>query len=178
MIASTYISSYDNSHDNKITQLIKIMQPLEQPENNLAKQSALEQQTVELLCLHESPVIRILYLGAGFLAIFLGILGAFLPILPTTPFILLAAACFARGSEYFHRKLLAHPIAGTIIIEWRMHRSIPRNVKRWVYFLMTISFGSSILIVPEIWQKIMLVFLGMLLTFFIWRIPVRNTSTI
>ena len=152
------------------------MQSSEQSDDNLREQQVLDQHTAELLCLHDSPVVRILYLGAGFLALCLCVLGAFLPILPTTPFILLAAACFARGSEYFHRKLLAHPIAGPIIIEWRMYRSIPRSVKRWVYFLMALSFGSSILIVPEVWQKIMLVIVGALLTFFIWRVPVRNTS--
>ncbi len=150
------------------------MQFPEQSDDSLRRQQVLDQHTAELLCLHDSPVVRILYLGAGFLALFLGVLGAFLPILPTTPFILLAAACFARGSEHFYRKLLANPIAGPIIFEWRMYRSIPRHVKRWVYFLMALSFGSSILIVPEVWQKIMLVAVGTILTFFIWRIPVRN----
>lgn len=131
----------------------------------------------DLLSLHESPLVRALYLGAGFLALFLGALGAVLPILPTTPFILLAAACFARGSEHFHRKLLENRIAGPIIREWRLYRSIPRRVKRWVYFLMTLSFGSSILIVPEPWQKFMLLAIGATLFFFIWRIPEREEST-
>lgn len=131
-------------------------------------------QAADLLCLHESPVVRMLYLGAGFLALFLGILGAILPILPTTPFILLAAACFARGSEYFHRKLLENGIAGPVIRDWQLYRSIPRRVKRWAYFLMALSFGSSILIVPEIWQKIMLITIGIILAFFIARIPERT----
>ena len=128
----------------------------------------------DLLSLHDSPIVRAIYLSVGFLALLLGIIGAFLPVLPTTPFILLAAACFARGSEYFHRKLLENRIAGPIIIEWQMHRSIPRQVKRWVYFLMAISFSSSMIIVPEIWQKIMLLMIGLILGFFIWRIPVRE----
>ena len=128
----------------------------------------------DLLSLHDSPIVRAVYLSVGFLALLLGIIGAFLPVLPTTPFILLAAACFARGSEHFHRKLLENRIAGPIIIEWQMYRSIPRQVKRWVYFLMAISFSSSMIIVPEIWQKIMLLMIGLILGFFIWRIPVRE----
>ena len=128
----------------------------------------------DLLSLHDSPIVRAIYLSVGFLALLLGIIGAFLPVLPTTPFILLAAACFARGSEHFHRKLLENRIAGPIIIEWQMYRSIPRQVKRWVYFLMAISFSSSMIIVPEIWQKIMLLMIGLILGFFIWRIPVRE----
>ncbi len=130
-------------------------------------------QSGSLLSLHDSPLVRAIYLSVGFLALFLGAIGAFLPVLPTTPFILLAAACFARGSEHFHRKLLENRIAGPIIIEWQMHRSIRRQVKRWVYLLMGISFSSSMFIVPEVWQKMMLLGIGLVLVFFIWRIPTR-----
>lgn len=146
----------------------------EQSETQQDKQQALDQQSADLLCLHDSPIVRAMYLGAGFLALFLGVLGAVLPVLPTTPFILLAAACFARGSEHFHRKLLENRVTGPIILEWRMYRSIPGNVKRWAYVLMALSFSSSILIVPELWQKVMLVAIGSILAFFIWRIPVRE----
>ncbi|MDV6342885.1 YbaN family protein [Nitrosomonas sp. Is24] len=146
----------------------------EQRETGRNEPPLAEQQAADLLCLHDSPVVRAMYLGAGFVALFLAVLGAILPVLPTTPFVLLAAACFARGSEHFHRKLLENQIAGPIIREWTLYRSIPQRVKRWVYFLMTLSFGSSILIVPELWQKIMLVVIGSILAFYIWRIPVRK----
>lgn len=141
------------------------------------KRSVAEQQMADLLCLHDSPLVRAMYLGAGFLALFLAVLGAVLPVLPTTPFILLAAACFARGSEHFHRKLLENRIAGPIIREWTLYRSIPQRVKRWVYFLMTLSFGSSIWIVPELWQKVMLVVIGSILAGYVWRIPVREVES-
>ncbi|MBA3755366.1 MAG: YbaN family protein [Nitrosomonas sp.] len=152
------------------------MQPSEQHETVGFEQRTLNEQTADLLCLHDSPFVRAMYLGAGFLALFLGALGVVLPILPTTPFVLLAAACFARGSERFHQKLLANRIAGPIIREWRIYHSIPHRAKRWAYFLMALSFGSSILIVPEVWQKIMLVGIGSTLAFYIWRIPVRETD--
>ncbi|MBS0496175.1 MAG: YbaN family protein [Proteobacteria bacterium] len=141
------------------------------------KRSVAEQQMADLLCLHDSPLVRVMYLGAGFLALFLAVLGAVLPVLPTTPFILLAAACFARGSEHFHRKLLENRIAGPIIREWTLYRSIPQRIKRWVYFLMTLSFGSSIWIVPELWQKVMLVVIGSILAGYVWRIPVREVES-
>lgn len=144
--------------------------PPQKHENGLT-----DEQITDLLQLHNSSLVRMLYLIGGFLALFLGILGIALPILPTTPFILLAAACFARGSERFHRKLMENKITGPIIHEWLTYRSIPERVKRWVYFLITLSFGISIVIVPESWQKIMLVTLGSILTFSIWRIPVRKT---
>jgi uncharacterized protein len=138
------------------------------------EQEVTNTQAVDLLCLHDSPIVRALYLGAGFLALALGALGAILPILPTTPFVLLAAACFARGSERFHNKLLANRIAGPIIRDWCLYHSIPRRAKRWAYVLMTLSFGSSILIVPEMWQKIMLVVIASILAFYISRIPIRE----
>lgn len=152
------------------------MQSSEHRDAEQTERQIAEQQTADLLCLHDSPLVRALYLGAGFLALFLAILGAVLPVLPTTPFVLLAAACFARGSEYFHCKLLENRIAGPIIREWTLYRSIPQRVKRWVYFLMTLSFGSSIWIVPEPWQKIMLVVIGCILAGYVWRIPVRKTG--
>ncbi|MBL0010085.1 MAG: YbaN family protein [Nitrosomonas sp.] len=151
------------------------MQASDQRDTNQNEQQIVDQQTADLLCLHDSPLVRIMYLGAGFLALLLGVLGAVLPVLPTTPFVLLAAACFARGSEHFHRKLLENRIAGPIIREWSIYHSIPRRVKRWAYLLMALSFMSSIFIVPELWQKIMLVIIGCILAFYIWRVPVRET---
>ena len=130
-----------------------------------------------LLRLHDSPVVRSLYLASGFAALVLAVAGIVLPVLPTTPFLLLAAACFARSSKHFHDRLLANRIAGPIIREWIEHRSIPRRVKRWVYFLLAISFGSSILMMPSVWHQVMLAVLGIILVAFIWRIPVRDVPT-
>lgn len=127
--------------------------------------------------LHDSRLVRGLYLALGIVALVLAVLGAVLPVLPTTPFVLLAAACFARSSEHFHDRLLANRFAGPLIREWREHHSIPRRVKRWVYLLMALSFGSSILLMPAVWQQVMLAVLGIVLAVFIWRIPVRDTDT-
>jgi uncharacterized protein len=127
--------------------------------------------------LHDSRVVRSVYLAAGFAALILAAAGVLLPILPTTPFVLLAAACFARSSRHFHEKLLAHRIAGPIIREWTQHRSIRPKVKRWVYFLLALSFSGSILMMPSTWQKVMLAVLGLILAAFIWRIPAREKET-
>ena len=127
--------------------------------------------------MHDSRFMRSFYLIVGFVALMLAVAGAVLPVLPTTPFLLLAAACFARSSKRFHDKLLANRIAGPIIREWTTHRSIRREVKRWVYVLMALSFGSSILVMPTLWLQVMLAVLGIVLTFFIWRIPVRDAAS-
>ncbi|SFP39632.1 hypothetical protein SAMN05216419_100223 [Nitrosomonas cryotolerans] len=134
-------------------------------------------QENSLLRIHDSRLMRGLYLGGGIIALILGALGAILPILPTTPFILLAAACFARSSESFHNKLLANRIAGPVIREWCLYKSIPYRVKRWAYLLMALSFGTSILLVPAVWHKVMLGVIAAILAIFIWRIPVRDSCT-
>ena len=141
--------------------------------NNLASNSQ-DKEGLHILRLHDSWIMRWIFLGIGITALLLGILGIFLPILPTTPFILLAAGCFARSSERFHVFLLGNRITGPIIYEWCMHRSIPRRVKRWVYLMIILSFGSSILIVSALWLKLMLIVLAIVLTTFIWRIRVRD----
>ena len=124
--------------------------------------------------LHDSRLMRAVFLGLGIVALLLAVAGIFLPMLPTTPFVLLAAACFARGSEYLHDKMLAHRIAGPIIREWHEHRSMPPGVKPWAFLLMGLSFGASILLMETPWHRAMLAAIGIVLAFFLWRVPVRR----
>ena len=70
-----------------------------------------------------------LYLIAGFGLVGLATLGIFLPLLPTTPLLLLAAACFANSSEKWHRWLMEHNLFGPILKNWHEHRCIPRKAK-------------------------------------------------
>ncbi len=142
-------------------------------ESNVDNPNLLDGKATDLLRLHHSPLIRAIYMGVGFIALLLGAIGIILPVLPTTPFVLLAAACFARGSERFHNKLISNRYAGPVILEWRLHRSIPLKAKRLAYITIVISFSISIFIVPEIWQKIMLAAIACILTIFLSRIPVR-----
>ncbi len=126
------------------------------------------------LKLHNSAFVRHVFIALGFAALLLGLIGIFLPILPTTPFILLAAAFFARGSERFHNWLLQHRITGPLIVDWYQHQSLRAGVKRWAYLHTTISFSSSILIIEPLAIKLLLLILYLILIYFLWRIPVRK----
>ena len=79
--------------------------------------------------IYMTPHTKWLYLLAGFLLVGLASLGIFLPLLPTTPLLLLAAACFARSSEKCHQWLMQHNLFGSVIRNWHEKRCIPRKAK-------------------------------------------------
>ena len=76
-----------------------------------------------------SAALRAVYLAAGLLFVALGFVGAFLPVLPTTPFLILAVACFARSSRRLESWLLDHPRFGPTLRDWRERGAIPRKAK-------------------------------------------------
>ena len=79
--------------------------------------------------IQSSRFARAAFLGLGFIFVGLGFIGAFLPVLPTTPFLILAAACFARSSTRFENWLLNHPRFGPLLKDWRARGAIPRKAK-------------------------------------------------
>lgn len=89
--------------------------------------------------------MRALWLLAGFLFLGLGLLGVVLPVLPTTPFLLLAAGCFAKSSPRLHDWLLSHPTFGPPIRNWEENGAISRPAKRLAVGSMAAVFGLSVL---------------------------------
>ena len=74
--------------------------------------------------------LRPLFIAGGLLCLGLAVLGLFLPLLPATPFLLLAAACFARSSERLHTWMLRHRHFGPLLRDWEAHRAIRPSAKR------------------------------------------------
>jgi len=119
-------------------------------------------------------VLKIFLLIVGMVSVSLGLIGIFLPLLPTTPFLLLASACFVKSSPRFHHWLISHRTFGPIIKNWQTNRAVTTRVRRRGAIVMAISFGWSIWIVPIFWVKIALIMGLMLgLTFFL-RISVHD----
>jgi len=124
---------------------------------------------------HAHPGVRLAFVLLGCLFVALGVAGAFLPLLPTTPFMLLAAACFARASTRFYNWLLNTRAFGPSILEWRVHRSIPYRVKLLAIGMMAITLSISIVwIVKDAWLQALCAALGVLLAVWMYRIPSRD----
>lgn len=83
---------------------------------------------------------RPLYIIVGVFFVALAFVGVFLPILPTTPFLVVAVWAFSRGSPRMERWLLRHPKLGPIVLDWRAHRMIPLRAKVLASLMMTASF--------------------------------------
>ncbi|WP_407493878.1 YbaN family protein [Pseudooceanicola sp. MF1-13] len=74
--------------------------------------------------------MRYLWAGLGCLSLLCGFIGVFLPLIPTVPFILLAAFLFARSSERMHNWLMSHPTFGPSIVDWQTHGAVSRRAKK------------------------------------------------
>lgn len=135
------------------------------------------EEAEDLVRLHASRPVRVLLMAAGVLCVGLGVAGIFLPVLPTTPFMLLAAACFARGSRRFHDALLAHRTFGPMIREWRRYRSIPYRTKLTAIGLMSGTLALSIgFFVRPLWLQLLLGTAGVALALWMYRIPSRDRA--
>ncbi|MBS4724178.1 YbaN family protein [Aeromonas veronii] len=111
-------------------------------------------------------------MALGWLAFVTGIVGIVLPLLPTTPFMLLAAALFARSSPRFHRWLLTHPWFGTPIMDWQQYRGIRRQARRRAIIFILLTFSVSLVVVPLLWVKGLLVVIMVILLTWLMRLPV------
>lgn len=118
-----------------------------------------------------NPVARVAFATAGWISAGLGLIGVVLPLVPTTPFVLLAAACFARSSPRFHRWLREHRWLGPSLRAWEAHRAVPARAKRLGLVALWISFPIAILLAPIVEVQMALVALLVVATTLLARLP-------
>jgi len=121
--------------------------------------------------------MRVMFLLVGLLATVLGLIGAFLPVLPTTPFLLLALACFSRSSPGMQQRLLQNPVFGPYLVQWQRDRSVPTEAKRKAYGLIIVMFGISVILVELLWLRVTLVVLACVVIAVVAALPAEGASS-
>ena len=115
--------------------------------------------------------IRWFLITGGTVSIFLGLLGIIIPLLPTTPFLLLAAASYAKSSEKFYNWLITTKFFGTYIRNYREGKGIPLKVKvTAISFLWITILSTSIFFIPVVAVKILLIVIAAAVTVHIVKI--------
>lgn len=113
---------------------------------------------------------KYILLFSGIFFVLLGVVGAVLPVLPTTPFLLLALACFANSSPRFHKLLLNNRWFGNDLRQWEENRSIKRRSKFKAMFMIVVTFSISIAILHDRLQlQLGLLCLASILLVYMWR---------
>lgn len=124
-----------------------------------------------------NPVVRALLLGAGWLCVGLGAIGVVVPLLPTTPFLLLAAACFARASQRFYHWLLNAPVLGPFIRDYRAGVGIPLRAKIIALTLLWATILSSAILFVPLWPvRVLLVLTAAAVSAHLLRLPTRRAA--
>jgi uncharacterized protein len=116
---------------------------------------------------------RYFWMACGALALLLGVIGIFLPLLPTVPFVLLAAWCFSRGSERWERWMLAHRVFGPIVRDWRATRAVPLRAKQLASVMMAIGSAWAWWAMPHTIGWLPGVSCAAVL-WWMWRLPTRR----
>lgn len=115
---------------------------------------------------------RALWVVAGTLALLAGVVGIFLPLLPTVPFVLLAAFCFSRGCRRCEQWLLEHPRFGPALRNWRAHRALTLRSKQAATSMMAISAALAWWVLPSPVRWLPAV-VCIAVAWWLWRLPTR-----
>ena len=129
-------------------------------------------QTVRM----KTGMAKLLWMISGVVALGAGVVGIFLPLLPTVPFVLLAAFCFSRGNRRWEQWMIRHPKLGPVIVQWRTHRVVPLKAKILAISMMTISSAGAwiVLTTPYRWIPLGVC---MVVAVWLWRLPHRVDGT-
>lgn len=114
---------------------------------------------------------RAAYVAVGSVSLLLGVIGIFVPLLPTTPFLLLASACYLRGSRRMHAWLLSHGQLGAYIRAFEEGRGIPRRAKLIAITTLWISIAFAVEFVGHPIAAVGLIAVAAAVTIYLLRLP-------
>jgi hypothetical protein len=117
-----------------------------------------------------------IYISAGFVCVALGVAGIPTPLLPTTPFLLLAAFCFTRGSERWHRWLMTHPTLSPYILAFRDKRGLTRGQKLRIAAAVTLTLLVTGAFAPFWYAKALAALIWVTTMIFLYSTPARPDS--
>lgn len=124
---------------------------------------------------HRSPFVRALLIIAGSISVALAVLGIVLPVLPTTPFLLLAAWCYVRSSERFYQWLINHRLWGKYLRDYLAGRGVPNRIKAWALTLLWVAIlSSAFFAVGQTWAKILLLGIAVAVSIHILMLKTRR----
>lgn len=120
----------------------------------------------------ETSNTKYLWLLLGWASVGLAAVGAVLPLLPTTPLLLVAAFAFSRSSDRWHRWLTNHPRFGPLILDWRLYGAIATRAKVAATLSLIVAMGISVALVTVPWILIVQATLLLAVAVFIWSRPI------
>ncbi|MFT6163794.1 MAG: uncharacterized membrane protein YbaN (DUF454 family) [Zhongshania aliphaticivorans] len=121
---------------------------------------------------HRNPIVRYALFSIGWISFVLGMIGLLLPVVPTSPFLLLSAACFLRSSPRFYVWLTEHPWWGRYICYFLDGQGIPRRIKVLILCMLWIMIlSSAFLIVKIMWVSVTMMVIAAAVSIYIVRLP-------
>lgn len=125
----------------------------------------------------KSDLLRFILIAIGWFSIAAGIVGIFLPIMPTVPFLLLAAVCFSKSSVRFHTWLVEHEQLGPLVRDFLVSGAVPLKAKVAALTMIWISFPLSAFFLVEVfWLKVLLISAATAVTLYLLYLPTAATA--
>lgn len=149
---------------------------MQSPENEFQALFGWSLTNLPLVCetrgrvIYLGEIMRIIYLCIGFISLALAVIGVVLPLLPTTPFLLLAIACFSKSSKRFEDWLYHTKLYQTYVADFRETKSIARERKKKIIVSIYILMGISIYFAPLLPVKIGLGALTIFITYYLFKV--------
>ncbi|WP_058306840.1 YbaN family protein [Gracilibacillus massiliensis] len=114
---------------------------------------------------------RILWMIAGSLSLIIGLIGIVVPLLPTTPLVILAAFCFGKSSKALHHWLVTNKYFGRYLMDYQSGKGVPIRIKIFAVMIVWTSVLFTLTVIPLLYVKIFMIGVAIFVTIFIFTSP-------